>query len=444
LPSSSDRRIIREHPEWAESEIHMTERVTYEVKEREATRATVRVTVDPAAVRDEVESVYRRYSREIHVPGFRRGKVPKAYLESRFGRDAFADEAREELQRRHLPEALARLSLQPVSTPEVSVVSSAEDRGFAFEASFDVLPDVAAPEHRGIRVRVPPVRPVTEEDVEAALEEIRGQFATLREKLGDTVGDGDFVRVRGNDREWDTRAEKEDPVTGGLVGARVGEAVEIDAEVASGQRIRTRLWVVGLRRLVLPEIDDELAKDAGSESLDDLRADIRRQLTEGREERYRSRVHAALLGALVNEEEIPLPAGFLHDLVEDELAEMKGSLERAEPSLSFDQYLEQRETNEAELRGELRRSIEQRLRRELVLRTLAEENGISIDDAELETLAAADAAARGEEPLHFVARLKAEDRWDAYRTSKVNERVFALLRESAVIEDAPDSEEVSK
>jgi len=420
----------------------MAERVRYEVKERAETKATVQVTVDPSAVQDEVESVYRRYSREIHVPGFRRGKVPKGYLESRFGRDVFVEEAREELQRRHLPQALTELSLQPVSPPEVNVVSPEDDPSLIFEASFDVLPDVHVPEYHGIEVRVPSIRPVTEEDVQAALEEIRSQFGTLEEKLGDTVADGDFVRVRENEQEWDARAETENPVTNTLVGAKVGEAVEVDAETPGGRRIRTRLWVVGLRRLVLPEIDDELSKDAGFESLEELKADIRRRIAEGREETHRNRVDAALLDAVSEKTEIPLPQSFVLDLAEKELNELKASLERSEPSLSFDEYLKKRETTEFELKEELRRAVEHRVRRELILRALAKVHGISIDDPELEDLAAADASKHDEEPVRLIARLKAGDRWETYRTSKVNERVFVLLRRSAVIQDTtePDQE----
>jgi FKBP-type peptidyl-prolyl cis-trans isomerase (trigger factor) len=101
--------------------------------------------------------------------------------------------------------------------------------------------------------------------------------------------------------------------------------------------------------------------------------------------------------------------------------------------LSFARYLEQRATTEEDLRKEIRGSVERRLRRELVLGNVAEAEGVAISDAELEDMAKADAQGAGEDGLRFVARLKAEERWDDYRSAKVTERLLGILRESAII-----------
>jgi FKBP-type peptidyl-prolyl cis-trans isomerase (trigger factor) len=110
-------------------------------------------------------------------------------------------------------------------------------------------------------------------------------------------------------------------------------------------------------------------------------------------------------------------------------------LEHPGSSLSFAEYLERRETSEEAVREEIRASVSVRVRRELVLRALTKAEGIAIDDAELGELSKADAEEAGEDPLRFVARLKAEERWDDYRATKVNERLFAALREAAVVSD---------
>ncbi|MDD5647134.1 MAG: trigger factor, partial [Candidatus Bipolaricaulis sp.] len=195
----------------------MTSRTQYEIKTREATEATIRIAVPLADVEQEVESVYGRYAREVHVPGFRRGRVPRAYLETRFGRDAFVAEAKEELERRHVPLALEKLELNPVSVPHVDEVAYDETQGFVFTASFAVLPTVELPSYRGLEVTLPALPEVSDDDVARALEEVRGQFATLGEKEGDEVADGDVVRVREKGQEWDTRADASDPVTKALV-----------------------------------------------------------------------------------------------------------------------------------------------------------------------------------------------------------------------------------
>ena len=413
----------------------MTVEVQYEIEERRATEATVRVTVEPEAFREELDAVYRRYAREVRIPGFRKGHVPRNVLDSRFGRDAFVAETQEELERRHLPEALVNLGLRPVSRPRLEVVSNAEEDPFVFKASFDVLPEVDLPAYREREVEVPPVSPVSEDNVNGALAEVQSQFATLEEKEGETVSEGDIVHVREGDHEWDTRADRDHPATEALIGARVGSDVEIDVESEDGERIQTTLSIVGLRQIERPEIDDELAKDAGFDSLDALKADIEEKLGEARRERHEERVASAVLDRVVSDTDIPLPASFIDELLNDEVERLEASLQEQGRDMSFAEYVAEQGTNEEESRRQLRTSIEKRLRRELVLRRIAAEEAIEIDDAELEELARADAESAGEDPLRFVARLKAQDRWDDYRTRKVNERVFALLRETAIVSD---------
>jgi len=405
----------------------------YEIEQRGATEATVRVTVEPEAFREELEAVFRRYAREVRIPGFRKGHIPRNVLESRFGRETFLEETREELERRHLPEALFDLGLRPVSRPRLDVVPASEADPFVFTASFSVLPEVELPSYRGRAVSVPPVPPVTDEDVARALEDVRSQFATLEEKQGETVSEGDIVHVREGKREWDARVDGEHPVLKGLVGARVGSDVEIDATTQDGERLQTTLHVLGLREVVLPEVDDELAKDAGLDSLDALKKDIEEKIGAARQERFEQIVEAAVLDQVVADADIPLPASFVEDLVNDEIEHIKASLEERGPRPTFEEYLEERGTPEEAFRGEVRDSVERRLRRELVVRRIAADAGIEIDEEELDRLAREDAEAAGEDPLRFVARLKAEDRWGDYRTSKTNGRVYALLRESAEV-----------
>jgi len=215
--------------------------------------------------------------------------------------------------------------------------------------------------------------------------------------------------------------------------------VEIDAELAEGKPLRTTLTVVGLQRIVLPEIDDELAKDAGFADLAALAADIRAKLGEQRTEHHRRLTNTVLLDALVEKTEIPLPEPFLDELVDEELERVKSSFDAPDSTSTFSEYLERRGLDEVSFAGEIRDSISHRVRRELVLRQLGRDLEIEIDDEELTSLAKAEAEERGEEPLRFVARLKANDRWGDYRASRVNERVFRVLRDAATIREEEET-----
>ncbi len=414
----------------------MTDKSQYEIETRDETEATVRVTVGSDTFREQLDAVYRRYAREARIPGFRRGRTPRNVLDSRFGQDLFIAETQEDLQRRHLPKALASLDLRPVSPPRLEVVSSGESDPFVFTASFSVLPKVDLPGIRGREVTVPPPPPVTEEDVQQALQEVQSHFASLGGKEGETVTDGDIVRVREKENEWDTRAAAGDSVTSRLIGARIGDRVEIDAELSDGKRLQTTLEVVELKEILLPDIDDEMAKDAGFDSLEALRADIEEKIRAARAERYDRIIESAALDSIVDEAEIPLPDPFVDEVVGEEMERFEASLERPGSERTLEGYLAERGISELQLRAEIRESVERRIRRELVLRQIAIDEGVEIDDEELERLAREDAEEAGEDPLRFAARLKAEDRWDDYRTSKVNGRIFEILRESAEVTEA--------
>lgn len=419
----------------------MSIQAEYQMIDRQEIEATIQATIPAADISQQIEAIYKEYAREVSVPGFRKGHVPRSFLDSRFGREVFLQEAQDELQRRHLPMAVTELKLHPVSTPQLEVVTFEETGQFVFTATFAILPDIELPDTKGLEVAVPALKEVAESDVQIALDDVQQQFGVLGEKEGDKVSDGDLVRVKEGEQEWDTRAMNDNPVTAQLVGETVGSTVEINAELPDGKTLNTALEVIGLRQVILPDIDDDLAKDAGYDDLATFKKEIETQIATQRRNAYQQRVDSALLDALLEKMEIPLPESFVNDLVDEELERLQKSFERPESNHTFAEYLEQQEKTEDELKEEIKISIEERVRRELVLQQLAEELEIKIDDEELEKLAGEDAAEYDEDPVRFVARLKAEDRWTEYRVGKINRRIFAILGETATITNKKEEEE---
>jgi len=419
----------------------MSTKADYQITDRQEIEATIQVTIPAAGISQQIEAVYREYAREVNVPGFRKGKVPRSFLDRRFGREVFLQESQEELQRTHLPIALTELELNPVSTPKLEIVSFEEAEQFVFTVSFSILPEIKLPETKGLEVAVPALKAATEDDVKQALDDVQQQFGILGEKEGTEVADGDLVHVKEGEQEWDTRAMDENPVTVNLIGAAVGSTVEINAELPDGKPLKTSLEIVGLRQIILPDVDDDLAKDAGYDDLEALKKDIETRIAARRKDLYQQWVDSALLQALLAKMEIPLPEPFVNELVEEEMERLQKSFERPESNRTFSEYLEHREMTEDELKEEVNTSIEKRVRRELVLQQLAQDLEVSIDDEELGKLAEQDAAEYEEDPVRFTARLKAEDRWGEYRVGKMNERIFAILTETATITEKEEEKE---
>ena len=406
---------------------------SYTIKKRSATDVTVQVEVEAQAVKNGIEEVYRRYGREARIPGFRKGHVPRAFLDSRFGREMFLEEAQKTLKEEHLPRAVKALELHPVTPPAVGEVAFKEGEAFVFEASFSVFPEFELPEYRGLELVKKPEPPVTDEEVATALEEVRRRFATLAAKEGETVGEGDIVHVRQGEEEWNARAEADDPVTAALIGRRVGETVAVDLDLPEGRGVQAALSILGLKEVVLPEIDDELAKDAGYDSLAALREDIRGKLEQARAERQERTEKTELLDRIVDRLELPLPEALVGKIADEELERLKENLGHPRSPLTLEDYLREQGETEEEQRSDYRERVARRMRRELVLQKLSAAEGITIDDAELEEMARAEAEKRGEAPLRFVARLRAEDRFEDYRSEKVSDRVLDLVYGAAKI-----------
>jgi len=174
----------------------MSIQADYQITDRQEIEATIQATIPAAGISQQIEAIYKEYAREVNVPGFRKGHVPRSFLDSRFGREVFLQEAQEELQRRHLPIALTELELNPVSTPQLEIVSFEEAAEFVFTATFAILPDLELPDTKGLKVAVPALKAVADTDVQQALDDVQQQFGVLGEKEGDEVADGDLVRVK--------------------------------------------------------------------------------------------------------------------------------------------------------------------------------------------------------------------------------------------------------
>ena len=405
----------------------------YEIKERSATDVTMQVTVDAETVKNAIDTVYRRYSKEVQIPGFRKGRVPRAYLDSRFGVELFTEEAQKDLEEEHLQKALVDLDLRPVTTPEVESVSSDADGPFVFTAAFSVLPEIELPEYRGIELKVKPLEDVTEDEMNGTLEEIRRRFATLAPKESETIEDGDILHVKEGEKEWDMRVDSENQVTGTMIGHKKGESVELEIERDEGDPLHATLEVMEISNVVLPEIDDDLAKDAGFDSLEAMKTDINEKIAASKGERRIEKIKGDLLDHIVSQLDLPLPEKMVEEMAAEDLEHFKKNLEHPEAPMTFEEYLKQREKSEDDLLAEFSDDVTQRLRRELVMAKLIEAEGIALPDEELGKIATEEAKENNEDPIRFIARLKANEQWEAYRTEKINARVFDLLYENAVL-----------
>src|SRR4028118_1609747 len=161
----------------------------------EENEGRVGVAVPPAAVRRGGEAKVRELGRQVRVPGFRPGKAPRRVIENRLGRDYIMMEALQEALPSWYSEAAVETDLRPIDRPEIDFDDPlSEESGFKFSATVEVRPQAKLGEYKGVEVPKREVS-VSDEEVEAQLEEMRGQFATLAAVEDRPAAEGDFAII---------------------------------------------------------------------------------------------------------------------------------------------------------------------------------------------------------------------------------------------------------
>jgi len=388
------------------------------------TKKVVEVELPPEVVTRKLEEVYRHAAREVVIPGFRPGRAPRALLEARFGRDLFYQDSQRELIQEYLPQALKELELRPVASPQTKVLQFEEGKPFIFQVEVEVLPEVEIEDYLGLEVEADPKPEVTQEAVQEELDRLRREHAVLVPKEGKAEpGDVAVVSERVLDPrgrmlretrgvEWEV--EEDDP----LRGKGVGE----EAELALSGEERALLRIEELKRVELPPLDEEFAKELGYESLEELRAKVEQDLQERLEQEHERRLKLKLLDELVDRTPIVLPERVVEDSLREDLESLKeGGLPLPMPE------------EETLTLAEERRRRERALKRELVLQAIKRREGLELSDEEFGEALAEEAERRGLPPAKLKGLLEREGRLGEFRRNLENERALEFIYKHARI-----------
>jgi len=364
----------------------------------------VDVEVGTTALEREVASAAGEIGRDMKVPGFRKGKVPPQVVLQQVGREAVLDEA----VRRALPnwyeEAIQEAGLATVGSPDVNLTGLPE-KGLPLAFSFEVgvRPTAVLGEYRGVEAgrREPEV---PEEDVVGELDRMRESLASL-DTVERAAGEKDYVVIDF------TGSVDGEPFEGGeargfllelgsgrlipgfeeqLTGSRAGDEREVkvtfpddyQAENLAGKEASFAVEVKEVKEKRLPELDDDLAVEAGGyESLDELRKEIHTQLRTAQEAAIDRDYREAVVDAVAGQAKIEVP----HDLVHEKAHEMWHMTSRRiqQQGLDPQQYLQMTGKTEEDLITESEPEAERALRREAALAAVIDAEGIEISDDEM-------------------------------------------------------------
>lgn len=300
----------------------------------------ISVEIPAADVARETEIQIARYQKSARLPGFRAGHVPASIIKQRFG-DGLKSDVAEALMPKYFRREAEKQGLIPVSQPQITDLHIHDGEPLRFKATFEVLPEIQVEGYKELRADRPEIN-VSDEEVEGAVNNIREQKATYTTVEGRALAEGDFAQAslegkpkEGDGNEKDEKgAEAANPVhmddvlieiggkntvpefTQNLTGAAVGDEKIFDVsypEDVSDKRLAGKTFVYtvkvnGIKQKSLPELNDDFAKELGDFStLDDVRKEIRENMSAERRREAERAAKDKLVAELVQRNEFEVP-----------------------------------------------------------------------------------------------------------------------------------------
>jgi trigger factor len=392
----------------------------------EGNRVRLTVEVDEAEFNQAVDAAFRKIGREVRIPGFRPGKAPRRLLEARVGTQVARQEALRDALPGYYQRALDEHDIQPIAPPELEITGGREEGPVSFDAVVEIMPRVGVAGYDGLRVVLPSVE-VTEEEVDRQVDRLRDQFGQLQ-AVDRPARDGDHVSIdRRLTRHDETLHAVEDELyevgTGSVApaldeelrGKRAGDILRFNAEVPEFGEVTMHVLVKEVREKVLPEPDDDWASEASEfDTVEELRADIRRRMDAIKRLQAAMAMHDKILEALVELVDEPLPEALVAAEVENRLENLEHRL--GHQGADIPTYLQATGMSQQQLLANLHAEAESVLKADLALAAVAEMEGLEVTDDDVEAEILRLAERRGEKPATVRRRLHDEGELPAVRS----------------------------
>jgi trigger factor len=405
-------------------------------KKAEGLERLLEVSVPVEEVRSAEDRAARRYASQVRVPGFRPGKAPAAMVRKRFA-DAIRQEAIQSVVQEAFKEVIEREKIELATQPHVHDLKFDEGKPLTFELHLEVRPQIDLPRTTGFRVSRTR-REVTDEHVREQLENLREQRATWT-PVPEKPRPGDMVTVQlataGDDGEMGEGKEYrlvlgsgqaipgiEELIMETAPGATTEHPVkwpdDFPDESQRGKTKMVRVTVNDVKRKALPELDDAFAREVGDfDSLDALSRTVREDLTRHADREADSEVRQQLIDQIIAANPFDIPPSWVNHLVH-----------------AYMEAYQIPEQDRERFVAEFRPMAERQVRRDLVIDTVAQREGLAATEADIDARVAELAEKRGANPGQVYASLQKDGRIKELERSITEDKVFNWLLERSTIE----------
>lgn len=367
------------------------------------TRVEVTVTLDSADLQEARAKAVERLAKNLKIQGFRKGKAPASFVEKQLNPNDIANETIDVAVRTTMPAAFEAQKQPPIAVLNVNVTKYVPDESAEYTAEADILPDVKIGDFKKLNAKMDKTEP-TDADVQEILDNIvKGYAEKVVAKKAAAKGDEviiDFVGKRDGEPFAGGSAKDHHLVLGSgqfipgfedaIIGHSAGDKFDIKVtfpkdygeKTLAGQPAVFETLVKQVNEVKLPALDDELAKKCGNfKNIDELKADIKKNLTAQNEHRALEKFREDLVADLVKKSKVSAP----EILIRDQLRFIHEDMNRnaASRGMTFEQYLERAGQTPEEWEAQARAIAEARVKSSLVLQILAKEQNITASDDEV-------------------------------------------------------------
>ncbi len=397
--------------------------------ERVDNEATLKITAPAADVNAGYKKAVQKIANSVNIPGFRKGKAPRAIIEMHYGKDAVKQEAFEIVANKAYSDALAQEKLIPVSDPKVEESTFEEGKDLELTIKVTLKPEPELGEYKGLHVDKKDAT-VTEEDIDAQVKELQNRNAKMVvAEDGAVIEKGDFAIIDfagtvdgepfsgGEGKGYPLEVGSNSFIPGfedQLVGLSKGDSTDVEVtfpeeyfvKELAGKEAVFKVNIQDVKRKELPELTDEyVAANSDFKTVEELRANYKERMQKAADANAKAEYEHALIDLAVANAKFSVPEIMIEDKISQMVEEMKMSLESRKMSLEM--YMQYTGLDMAKIRENQRPVAEENVKTDLVLDAIAKAENIQVDMADVDAEIAAISAQHGAAPEEVKKIIKA-------------------------------------
>ena len=375
-------------------------------EKKEGNEGVLTVTVPAEKVNKALDQAFKKVVKQINVPGFRKGKVPRPIFEQRFGVEALYQDAVDILLPEAYGEAIDETGINPVAQPEVNVTQIEKGKDFEFEATVTVEPEVKLGDYKGLEIEKQETE-LSDDELQEAIDHSLGHLAEMVVKEDGVVENGDTVNidfsgsVDGEEFEGG-QAEGYDLEIGSgsfipgfedqLVGVKTGEEKDVvvtfpeeyHAEELAGKEATFKTKVNEIKFKDVPELNDEIANelDSDAENVDEYKENLRKRLSEQKATEAENTEKEEAINKATENASIDIPEAMINTELDRMIQEFGQRIQQQ--GLDLQTYYQISGQNEEQLRDQMKDDAEQRVKTNLTLTAIADEENIEVSDEDID------------------------------------------------------------